>query len=99
VTRAALRSLCLSGSPAALARELCRSQKDFLMVPKHLRPLFAGVDDEFLLFALHRRIRKPCDGVRGTCSLAWEGLELIHSDGFEIVLGPNTALAACGRGC
>jgi hypothetical protein len=67
------------------------------MVPKDLRPLFAGVDDEFLLFALHRRIRHPCDGVQSTFCLAWEGFEFIHSDGFEIVLGPNTALAECGK--
>src|SRR6516162_7393799 len=57
-----------------------------------LRALFAGSDDESLLFALYGRIHHPRDDIQHTFCAAWEAFELVHSDGFEMLIGQRTSL-------
>jgi hypothetical protein len=68
-----------------------------------LSALFAGSDDESLLLALYGRIHNPGDEIQRTFCLAWEAFELVHSDGFEMLIGQgrpmehySTALAKIG---
>jgi hypothetical protein len=73
------------------------------MEREDLGALFAGSDDESLLFALYSRIHSPGDEIQRTFCLAWEAFELVHSDGFEMLIGQerpmehySTALAKIG---
>jgi hypothetical protein len=62
------------------------------MASQDLRLLFAGSDDESLLVALHRRIGNPRNDVQRTFCDAWDAIELVHSDGFEMLLAQGTPL-------
>jgi uncharacterized protein DUF4375 len=71
------------------------------MTTKDLTPLFADSDDQMLLFALRHRIDKPRTEVQRTFCDALDAIELVHSDGFEMLFKQTTPLEnyaeACGR--
>jgi hypothetical protein len=62
------------------------------MEREDLGALFAGSDDESLLLALYSRIHNPRDEIPRTFRLAWEAFELVHSDGFEMLIGQDTSM-------
>src|SRR5580692_8213168 len=62
------------------------------MLSQDIKPLFAGSDDEDLLFVLHRRIHNPRTDAQRTFRDAWDAFELVHSDGFEMLLEQSTPL-------
>jgi len=66
-----------------------------------LTPLFADSEDQCLLFALRHRIDKPRTNVLRTFCDACDAIELVHSDGFEILFEQATPLEnyaeACGQ--
>jgi hypothetical protein len=55
-------------------------------------PLFAGTDDEGLLFALRRMIRSPRNDAQRTFCIALDATELLNGDGFEILFEQTTSL-------
>jgi hypothetical protein len=62
------------------------------MATQDLRPLFAGSDDQGLLFALYSDIGNPRNDAQRTFHDAWEAFELVHSDGFEMLFEQRTPL-------
>ena len=68
------------------------------MADLDLAPLFAGYNDEQLLFELHHSIRVPCNDSQRTFVSVWEAYELLHSDGFEMLIEQNTSLEEYAKG-
>ena len=57
-----------------------------------LESLFAGADDEHLLFGLRRMIRSPRNDAQRTFCLACDATEMLNGDGFEILFEQTTSL-------
>ena len=55
-------------------------------------PLFAGADDEGLLFALRHMIRSPRNDAQCTFCIALDATELLNGDGFESLFEQTTSL-------
>jgi hypothetical protein len=62
------------------------------MANPDVRPLFAGADDEGLLFALRQMIRSPRNDAQRTFCIALDAMELLNGDGFEILFEQTTSL-------
>jgi hypothetical protein len=76
----------------AASESITSSRKEEVMADQDLQALFAGSNDEGLLFALYCRIYNPSDDILRTYCDAWEAFELVHSDGFEMLIGQDTPL-------
>jgi len=62
------------------------------MACQDFEPLFAGSEDESLLFDLYLGIENPRNDPQRTFHDAWEAWELMSSDGFEMLLEQQTPL-------
>ena len=58
------------------------------MATDGMTSLFAGSDDEALLYALHRRIQSPRNDAERTFRRVWDAVDLLHSetDGIEMLV-------------
>ena len=62
------------------------------MANRDLGPLFAGSDDEHLLFALRDLIRNPGNDAQRTFCIACDATVMLNGDGFEILFEQTTSL-------
>jgi hypothetical protein len=64
------------------------------MPSEDLSPLFTGSATEGLLFALYGHLLPPRNDAQRTFHDAWEAFQIVHSDGFEVLLESRTPLEA-----